>query len=362
MENTPQTFDVVTARALGAVAAAPRDGLSAVEKGALGLFPKGQDVGSELTEAAKCWNIQSSLVQSRTDAKGQIVVVRGLEPTQPASRGRNDEQGIGRDERRIHPRTSSPSLGRSERDSSARATAAGARDRQPEGRRRQDHDGDQSRHRARRHRRRCADHRSRPAGQRLDRPRHRSAQPPLFHLRRARPAKSHCATRSSRPPCRGCTSRPRRSISPASSLKSARRATAPFACATRSCRSRRAAPDQTNFTYVLVDCPPSLNLLTVNAMAAAHAILVPLQCEFFALEGLSQLLKTVEFGARAAQSGSHDPRHRADDVRLAQQSLRPGRRRRARIHGAARSTTPSFRATCGCRKRRPTASRCWSTI
>ena len=83
------------------------------------------------------------------------------------------------------------------------------------------------------------------------------------------------------------------------------------------------------FDYVMIDCPPSLNLLTINALSAARSVIVPLQCEFFALEGLSQLLQTVEMAKASINPAlaidgvmltMYDKRNRlsaqvADDVR-----------------------------------------------
>ena len=58
--------------------------------------------------------------------------------------------------------------------------------------------------------------------------------------------------------------------------------------------SKILAPVRDSYQYILVDCPPALDLLTLNALVAADSVLVPIQCEFFALEGISQLIDTVE--------------------------------------------------------------------
>jgi len=55
----------------------------------------------------------------------------------------------------------------------------------------------------------------------------------------------------------------------------------------------RLAPQAHRYNYVIIDCPPSLGLLTINGLTAAHSVLIPMQCEYYALEGLSQLLQTI---------------------------------------------------------------------
>lgn len=84
------------------------------------------------------------------------------------------------------------------------------------------------------------------------------------------------------------------------------------------------APVAWNFDVILIDCPPSLNMLTVNALTAAQSVIVPVQCEYYALEGLSALLDTIEKVRRSTNPGLHiegvvrtmfDPRNRlANDV------------------------------------------------
>jgi 16S rRNA (guanine527-N7)-methyltransferase len=80
VEKVGVPVDVVTARALAPLAALLTATYPLLKTGTLGLFPKGQDVDAELTEAAKCWSIQSSLAQSLTDPKARIVCVTGIRP------------------------------------------------------------------------------------------------------------------------------------------------------------------------------------------------------------------------------------------------------------------------------------------
>jgi 16S rRNA (guanine527-N7)-methyltransferase len=93
VDKHPESLDVVMARALAPLPELLRIAYPLLKRGALGLFPKGQDVAVELTEAAKCWKIRSSLIQSRTDSKGQIVSVRGLEPASRAEASKLQKRG-----------------------------------------------------------------------------------------------------------------------------------------------------------------------------------------------------------------------------------------------------------------------------
>ncbi len=93
VDKVPESVDVVTARALAPLPELLTMAYPLLTTGALGLFPKGQDVAVELTEAAKYWKIQSSLIQSRTDSKGRIVIVRGIEPVGRAQGSKLQRKG-----------------------------------------------------------------------------------------------------------------------------------------------------------------------------------------------------------------------------------------------------------------------------
>src|ERR1700722_16453830 len=79
-KRKPKGIDAVTARALAPLPKLLAEAYLLLKSGARGLFPKGQDVAIELTEAAKCWNIRATLAESRTDPRARIVIVDSIEP------------------------------------------------------------------------------------------------------------------------------------------------------------------------------------------------------------------------------------------------------------------------------------------
>jgi 16S rRNA (guanine527-N7)-methyltransferase len=89
VKRPPERIEVVTARAVAPLSDLLAAAYPLLISGAVGLFPKGQAVAAELTEAAKCWKIQATLVPSRTDSSGRIVVVRGLRPISGPHAGRD---------------------------------------------------------------------------------------------------------------------------------------------------------------------------------------------------------------------------------------------------------------------------------
>ncbi len=96
-------------------------------------------------------------------------------------------------------------------------------------------------------------------------------------------------------------------------------------------RTALAELDDFDFDYVFVDCPPSLGLLTINALVAAPEVLIPIQCEYYALEGVSQLMRNIEM-VKAHLNPRLEVTHRdSHHVRRPNQTRRPGRRRGAAV-------------------------------
>jgi 16S rRNA (guanine527-N7)-methyltransferase len=89
VKHAPHQIDIVTARALAPLPDLLDTAYPLLKRGGVGLFPKGQDVDAELTEAAKCWNIQTRLATSRTDQRSRIVIVEKAEPKLKGKRTNN---------------------------------------------------------------------------------------------------------------------------------------------------------------------------------------------------------------------------------------------------------------------------------
>ena len=187
---------------------------------------------------------------------------------------------------------------------------------QPEGRRRQDDDRRQPERRPGRTRLPGTGGRSGPAGQRHHRAGDQRPQPRVLHLRRP----------DARLPLDECiepTTVRNLFVAPATiDLAGAEIELVP--AFSRELKLRGRWPRSVdNFDFTVIDCPPSLGLLTVNGLAAATEVIVPIQCEYYALEGLGQLLRNVSWSRATSIPGSSS--HRGPDhVRRPHQALRAG--------------------------------------